>query len=78
MSHPKNLMVLCSSRREYWKNGGGGFGSSSEIRLEGGITCKIEKVQKRMMKGFSFEDDCLTRGNWMSLNLILAQFFYSC
>ncbi|KAG1346362.1 putative phospholipid-transporting ATPase 4 [Cocos nucifera] len=38
----------------------------SEIKLEGGITCKIEKARKPMIKGFSFEDDRLMQGNWRS------------
>ncbi|MQL97640.1 hypothetical protein Taro_030329 [Colocasia esculenta] len=38
---------------------------SSEIELDGGITCKIDKVRKSAIKGFSFEDDRLMDGNWM-------------
>ncbi|XP_010907601.1 probable phospholipid-transporting ATPase 4 isoform X2 [Elaeis guineensis] len=51
---------------DYWENGGSSCGSSPEIKLEGGITCKIEKARKPMIKGFSFEDDRLMQGNWLS------------
>ncbi|PKA55891.1 Putative phospholipid-transporting ATPase 7 [Apostasia shenzhenica] len=39
---------------------------SSEIQLKSGITCKIEKDQKSGIKGFSFEDDRLLKGNWLN------------
>ncbi|XP_078432004.1 putative phospholipid-transporting ATPase 5 [Wolffia australiana] len=37
---------------------------NSEIELESGVTCKIDKARKSTVKGFSFEDNRLLDGNW--------------
>ncbi|XP_072978047.1 probable phospholipid-transporting ATPase 4 [Typha angustifolia] len=37
----------------------------SEIELECGISSTFEKARKPTIKGFSFEDDRLMKGNWM-------------
>ncbi|XP_042401682.1 probable phospholipid-transporting ATPase 4 isoform X1 [Zingiber officinale] len=46
-----------------WEGNSPPYGSS-DIELEQGITCMIEKMDKPSIKGFSFEDDRLMHGNW--------------
>ena len=50
-----------SSSQNSWE--GSGF-RTSEISLESGITCKIDKGRRSTVKGFSFEDTRLMEGNW--------------
>ncbi|CAA6666143.1 unnamed protein product [Spirodela intermedia] len=50
-----------SSSQNPWENNA--F-RTSEIELESGITCKIDKVRKSAVKGFIFEDNRLMEGNW--------------
>ncbi|OMO66221.1 Cation-transporting P-type ATPase [Corchorus olitorius] len=40
-------------------------GKQQEIELETVVTSKDEKDQKTPIKGFSFEDDRITEGNWL-------------
>ncbi|XP_077216942.1 putative phospholipid-transporting ATPase 4 isoform X2 [Tasmannia lanceolata] len=58
-----NVPVQTSSTHDFWGNNGTNI-EASEIELEAGITPKIGKSRKHLIKGFSFEDDRLMDGNW--------------
>ncbi|KAJ6812932.1 putative phospholipid-transporting ATPase 4 [Iris pallida] len=55
---------MAAESEDSMEDGEDDFGQS-EIKLDSGITCKIEKEQKPAIKGFSFEDDRLMQGNWL-------------
>nr|XP_010915278.1 probable phospholipid-transporting ATPase 4 [Elaeis guineensis]XP_019704377.1 probable phospholipid-transporting ATPase 4 [Elaeis guineensis] len=62
-SEASNAPEQHGSGQDFWEDNRGGFGSS-EIELESGINCAIEKPRKPRIKGFNFDDDRLMLGNW--------------